>query len=75
MRMDKKAILPIAGATMAAGAAIGMMMMPRKKKHTAQRAAGRAITAVGEVVEHFNGSLKRCQARAARGVARSLVTG
>ena len=32
MRMDKKAVLPIAGATMAAGAAIGMMMMPKKKK-------------------------------------------
>ena len=59
MRMDKKAILPIAGATMAAGAAIGMMMMPKKKKHTAQKAAGRAIKAVGEVVEHFNGSLKK----------------
>lgn len=57
MRMDKKAILPIAGATMAAGAAIGMMM-PKKKKHSAQKAAGRAIKAVGEVVENFSGSLK-----------------
>ena len=55
MKLDKKAMLPIAGATMAAGAAIGMMMMP---KHSAQKAAGKAIKAVGEVVEHFNGSLK-----------------
>lgn len=58
MRMDKKAVLPIAGATMAAAGAIGLMMMPRKKKHTAQKAAGRAIKAVGEAVENFNGSLK-----------------
>ena len=58
MRLDKKAMLPIAGATMMAGAAIGMMMMPKKKKQSAQKAAGKAIKAVGEVVEHFNGSLK-----------------
>ena len=44
MRMDKKAMLPIAGATMAAAGAIGLMMMPKKKKHSAQKAAeiGRA---------------------------------
>ncbi|MBD5118207.1 MAG: hypothetical protein HDT37_03715 [Clostridiales bacterium] len=58
MKMGKKAMLPIAGATMAAGAAIGMMMLPRKKKHSAQKAAGKAIKAVGEVVENFTGSLK-----------------
>ena len=58
MRLDKRAVLPIAGATMAAGAAIGMMMMPKKKKHSAQRAAGKAIKAVGEVGENFSGSLK-----------------
>ena len=58
MKLDKKAMLPIAGATMAAGAAIVMMMMPKKKKHSAQTAAGKAIKAVGVVVEHFNGSLK-----------------
>ena len=59
MKMDKKAVLPIAGATMVAGAAaLGMMMMPKKKKHSAQKAAGKAIKAVGEVVENFSGSLK-----------------
>ena len=58
MKLDKKAVLPIAGATMMAGAAIGMAMMPKKKKHSAQRAAGKAIKAVGEVVENFSGSLK-----------------
>ena len=58
MKLDKKAMLPIAGATMAAGAAIGVMMMPKNKKHSAQRAAGKAIKAVGEVVENFSGSLK-----------------
>ena len=55
--MDKKAMLPIAGATMAAGAAIGLMM-PKKKKKSAQKAAGRAIKAVGDVVEHLDRSLK-----------------
>ena len=58
LKMDKKAMLPIAGATMAAGAAIGLMMMPRKKKQSAQRAAGKAIKAVGNVVEHLDRSLK-----------------
>lgn len=58
MKMDKKMALPIAGATMAAGAAIGMMMLPKKKKHSAQKAAGKAIKAVGDVVEHLDRSLK-----------------
>ena len=58
MKMDIKAVLPIAGATMAAGAAIGLMMMPRKKKQSAQQAAGKAIKAVGDVVEHLDRSLK-----------------
>ena len=58
MKMDKKAVLPIAGATMAAGAAIGLMMRPGKKKKSARRAAGKAIKAVGDVVEHLDHSLK-----------------
>ena len=58
MKMDKKSMLPIAGATMAAGAAIGLMMMPRKKTQSAQKAAGRAIKAVGDVVENLDRSLK-----------------
>ncbi len=59
MKMDKKAVLPIAGATMVAGAAaLGMMMMPKKKKHSTQKAAGKAIKAVGDVVEHLDRSLK-----------------
>ena len=58
MKMDKRSMLPIAGATMAAGAAIGLMMMPKKKKKSAQKAAGRAIKAVGDVVEHLDRSLK-----------------
>ena len=58
MKMDKTVMLPIAGATMVAGAALGMALMPRKQKRTAQKAAGKAIKAVGEVVENFSGSLK-----------------
>lgn len=59
MSMDKKKVLPIAGATMAVGAAaMGMMMLPKKKKHSAQKAAGKAIKAVGDVVEHLDRSLK-----------------
>ena len=58
MKMDKRSVLPIAGATMAAGAAIGLMMRPGKKKQSARKAAGRAIKAVGDVVEHLDRSLK-----------------
>ena len=58
MKMDKWTVLPVAGATMAAGAAIGLMMLPKKKKQSAQKAAGRAIKAVGDVVEHLDRSLK-----------------
>ena len=58
MMMDKKTILPIAGATMAAGAAIGLMMRPGKNRKSARRAAGKAIKAVGDVVEHLDHSLK-----------------
>ena len=50
MRMDKKAVLPIAGATMAAGAAIGLMMMPKKKKHSAQKYPPRGILEKGAEV-------------------------
>lgn len=58
MKMDKRAMLPIAGATMAAGAAIGLMMMPGKKKQSARKTAGRVIKAVGDVVENLDRSLK-----------------
>ena len=58
MKMDKRAVLPIAGVTMAAGAAIGLMMMPGKKKQSVRKATGRAIKAVGDVVEHLDRSLK-----------------
>ena len=58
MKMDTKTMLPIAGATMMAGAAIGLMMRPGKKKQSARKAAGRAIKAVGDVVEHLDRSLK-----------------
>lgn len=58
MKIDKTTMWPIAGATMVAGAAIGIAMMPKRKKMTAQKAAGRAIKAVGEAVENFSGQLK-----------------
>lgn len=51
----KKKVLPIAGATMAAGAALMMMTRSGKKQHKMQKTAGRAIKAVGEVVEHYHG--------------------
>lgn len=57
MKMNKNVVLPIAGATMVAGAALSMALMP-KKKHNVQKAAGKAIKAVGEAVENFSGSLK-----------------
>ena len=61
MKRDSKAkmkmVLPAVGVSMAAGAALLMMAKP-KKKHQMQKAAGRAIQAVGEAVEHFPGNLK-----------------
>lgn len=51
----KKTILPMAGAGMVAGAAYLMMKAPEKQKTRMQKTAGRAIKAVGEAVEHFNG--------------------
>ena len=59
MKINKTVVLPIAGATMMAGAALGMALMPKKQKRTAQKAAGKAIKAVGEAVENCSGSLKR----------------
>lgn len=53
-----KGVLPLVGASMVAGAAVGMMMMPKKKKMTMQNAAGKAIKAVGEAVENFSSVTK-----------------
>ncbi len=58
MKLDKSMVWPIAGTMAVMGAAAGIALMPRKKKHAAQKAAGRAIKAVGEAVEHFPASLK-----------------
>lgn len=58
--MDKqkmKKVLPLAGAGMAAGAALLMMTRPSKRQKM-QKTAGRAIKAVGDVVEHFHGGFK-----------------
>ena len=52
-----KAVLPAVGVSMAAGAALLMMARP-KKKPSVQQAAGRALHAMGDAVEHFPGSLK-----------------
>ena len=52
-----KMVLPAVGGSMAAGAALLLMAKP-KKKHQRQKAAGRAIRAVGEAVENFPGNLK-----------------
>ena len=51
----KKGMLPVVGLSMAAGAAVLMMAKPKKKTGTVQKAAGKALKAVGEVVENFNG--------------------
>ena len=58
MAMDKrKALLPAVGMGVAA-AAVGATMMMRRKKPTMQAAAGKAIKAVGEVVESFSNAMK-----------------
>lgn len=51
----KRKVLPIAGAAMATGAALLMMTGTGKKHHRMQKTAGRAIKAVGEAVEHYQG--------------------
>ena len=50
-----KKALPVAGISMAAGAALLMMVRPGKKQRGLQKTAGRAIKAVGEAVEHYQG--------------------
>ena len=52
----KMGMVPAVGLSMAAGAAVLMMTKPKKKPSTMQRAAGKAIKAVGEAVEHFPGA-------------------
>lgn len=58
MKRIGKKTLPIAGMSMAAGAALLMMTQFGKKQRRMQKTAGRAIKAVGEAVEHFHGSFK-----------------
>ena len=54
----KKVVLPAVGMGMAA-AAVGMAMHSRRKKTPSlQSAAGKAIKAVGEVVENFSNMTK-----------------
>lgn len=55
-RMNK--VLPMVGLGVAAAAAAGAVMMKPKKKTTVQAAAGKAIKAVGEVVENFSSAMK-----------------
>lgn len=57
-KMMKKAALPAVGLGVAAAAAVGMVMMQPKKKKSVQAAAGKAIKAVGEVVENFSSAMK-----------------
>lgn len=53
-----KKVLPAAGVSMAAGAALLMMSRSGKKQHRMQKTAGRAIKAVGEAVEHYHGGFR-----------------
>jgi len=53
-----KKVLPAAGVSMAAGAALLMMTRSGKKHHRMQKTAGRAIKAVGEAVEHYHGGFR-----------------
>lgn len=55
-----KSVLPMAGLGMAAAAAatMGIVMARPKNKKKVQSAAGKALKAVGEVVENFSSSMK-----------------
>jgi len=58
MKMNK-AVLPMAGLGMAAAAAATMgIVMARPKKHKIQSTAGKALKAVGEVMENFSSNMK-----------------
>ena len=51
----KMGMLPAVGLSIAAGAAVLMMTKPKKKAGAMQKAAGKALKAVGEAVENYNG--------------------
>ncbi len=56
-----RAVLPMAGIGMAAAAAatMGLVMSRPKGKRKVQHAAGKALKAVGEVMENFSGSMMK----------------
>ena len=58
MKPMNKAVLPAVGLGVAAAATLGAVMMRPRKKKAVQAAAGKAIKAVGEAVEHFSSGLK-----------------
>ena len=58
MKPMNKAVLPAVGLGVAAAATLGAVMVRPKRKKSVQAAAGKAIKAVGEAVEHFHGGLK-----------------
>ena len=66
MKPMNKAVLPAVGLGVAAAATLGAVMMRPRKKKSVQAAAGKAIKAVGEAVEHFSSGLKYAQNRADR---------
>ena len=51
----KMGMLPAGGLSMAAGAAVLMMVKPKQKPGGVQKAAGKALKAMGEMVENYNG--------------------
>ena len=57
MKPMNKAVLPAVGLGVAAAATLGAVMMRPRKKKSVQAAAGKAIKAVGEAVEHFSSGL------------------
>ena len=54
--MEQHQFLKGVGIGMAAGAALGMAMAPKKKTNL-KKAAGRAIKTVGEVVENISAAI------------------
>lgn len=55
--MTKHEFMRGMGLGMAAGAALGMALAPKKKKTNLKKAAGRAIKSVGEVVENITDAM------------------
>lgn len=58
MNIDRKAILPAIGLSLAAGAALSMALKPKTGIKDMKRKAGKALHSVGEMVEDLSNTMQ-----------------